>query len=105
MTPQARSCRAPDPPARPSSNGSSPTFRNRSALTAAPTENGSIAIDGRQPTPRSRRAHAEGPTKEKAPTGESVATEIERLHALRTSGALTEEQYRQAVERVLDKGS
>ncbi|HET8776710.1 MAG TPA: hypothetical protein VFN76_03515, partial [Candidatus Limnocylindria bacterium] len=36
------------------------------------------------------------------PPRRSVAKEIERLHDLRESGALTEEQYRRMVDRLVD---
>jgi class 3 adenylate cyclase len=41
------------------------------------------------------------PDADPAPTVRSVADEIDRLRALRDSGALTEEQYARAVDRVL----
>lgn len=39
-----------------------------------------------------------------APPRRSATREIARLHALREQGALTDEQYRRAVDRLLDEG-
>ena len=44
------------------------------------------------------------PANDPATGARSVADEIDRLRALRESGALTEEQYARAVDRVLDGG-
>ena len=57
---------------------------------------------GRRPRrPRSRRRSAGPATKRH---GSSVADEIDRLRGMRDEGALSEEQYRRAVDRVVGEG-
>lgn len=53
---------------------------------------------------RSERAAARERRDGGGPSSASVADEIERLRALRESGALTDEQFRRAVDRVVNGG-
>lgn len=57
-----------------------------------------------RPSPRGRRSRREPKRATRAET-RSVAEEIERLRALRDSGALTEEQYARAVDRAITDGT
>ena len=41
----------------------------------------------------------------KPPRRRDVSTEVERLRELRADGALTDEQYQRAVDRLLEEGS